>query len=84
MHASGIKKSNLMFTDSNFNDSVFPPITAPVAYLMSNLLRTLLIRGRRLKKQGAYFKKRSRVIHIKFENFFIASFQITANNHYDI
>ena len=55
---------------------------------MSNVLNVEALRGSAyqraaLKKRGAYFKKR-RVIHMKFENFFIVSFQITVNNHYDI
>ena len=47
-------------------------------------LKAVHIRGWRLKEGGTYFKKR-RVIHMKFENFVIISFQITINNnHYGI
>ena len=75
MHASGIKKSNLMFVDSHFK------ITHKYRISSSNssccLLNVKALRGNAyqrvaLKKRGAYLKKR-RVIHMKFENFFIVS-----------
>ena len=38
--------------------TVFPLISTLSLYLISNLLGEVLIRGQRLKKEGAYFKVR--------------------------
>ena len=59
-------------------------MSASGTYLVLKLYSAALIGGRRLKEGGAYFKVRG-VIHMKFQNIVIFSFQITINNYrYDI
>ena len=50
--------------------TVFPLISL---YLISNLLREMLIRGQHLKEGGAYFKVRE-IHHVQFQNFAFALF----------
>ena len=49
--------------------TVYPLVSPLGLYLILNLVGTLLIRGQRLKKGGAYFKVRE-IHHIKFQKFF--------------
>ena len=65
------------FDDTNFRYlfmklvceiTVFPLISTPGLYLISNFVSEVFIRGRRLKKRDAYFKV-SKIYNIKFQNF---------------
>ena len=47
---------------------VFSLMNTLSLYVISNLLGEVLIRGQRLKEDGAYFKVRE-IHHIKFQNF---------------
>ena len=59
-------------------------VSASDAHLILKFWGAALIRGMHLKEVGAHFKVRE-IIHMKFQNFVILSFQVTINNcHYDI
>ena len=67
-----------------FYHITFPLISATGTYFIFKLRLAAFIGGRRLKEGDVYFKVR-RVIHLKIQNFVIASFQITINiYHCDI
>ena len=87
MLANGIKKSNLMFADFHFKIIHKYRISSNKrsCYLLNvEALRGSAYQREALKKARCLFQKKKGYIHIKFENFFIASFQIAVNNHYDI
>ena len=53
--------------------TVFLLISTLSLYLISNLLGEVLIRGQRLKEDGAYFKVRE-IHRVKFQNFVFVLF----------
>ena len=61
--------------------TMFPLISAPGTYLILKLLGAVLTRGRRFKEGAVCFNVR-KIIHMKFKNFLIFSFQITINDQY--
>lgn len=65
------------------DNTVFPLTIIPGIYLILKLSVAALIEGRRLKEEYVYFK--ISVVHVKFQDFVVVSFQISTNTyHYDI
>ena len=72
-------RTNHLSQIKNFLITIFPLISAVSTYLISRPYGVALIAGWHLKEEDAYFKAKG-IIHMKFKNFVIFSFQTTINN----